>query len=117
MYLPDLVERHFGAPGQRSFVVAVRTAKPPYQTIYLSDANFPIATSSTDATVNLFELVGEEARRRGHPPLQANVAGEQWQLIAQHPAGSLEEAVASWPDAPVAGKYVTCGEHPCPIGV
>ena len=95
-YLPGLVDRHFGASGQRSFVVSVRTAKAPYQTIYLSDANFPIATSSTDAAVNLFDLVGEEARRRGHPQLQASAPGEQWQLVAQHPAGSLDEAVASW---------------------
>jgi signal transduction histidine kinase len=95
-YLPGLVDRHFGASGQRSFVVSVRTAKAPYQTIYLSDANFPIATSSTDAAVNLFDLVGGEARRRGHPQLQASAPGEQWQLVAQHPAGSLDEAVASW---------------------
>jgi signal transduction histidine kinase len=96
VYLPDLVDRHFGAPGQRSFVVSVRTARSPFQTIYLSDAKFPIVTSSPDAAVNLFDLVGEEARRRGHPPLQASAPGEQWQLVAQHPAGSLEEAVASW---------------------
>jgi signal transduction histidine kinase len=95
-YLPDLVERHFGLSGQRSFVASVRTAKPPYQTIYLSDAKSPIVTSSPDAAVNLFDLVGEEARRRGHPPLQASAPGEQWQLVALHPAGSLEEAVASW---------------------
>ena len=95
-YLPDLVDRHFGASGQRNFVVSVRTAKAPYQTIYLSDANSPIVSSSTDAAVNLFDLVGEEARRRGHPPLQPSSPGEQWQLVAQHPAGSLEEAVASW---------------------
>jgi signal transduction histidine kinase len=96
VYLPDLVDRHFGATGQRNFVVSVRTAKAPFQTIYLSDANFLIATSSTDAAVDLFDLVGEEARRRGHPPLRASSPGEQWQLVAQHPAGSLEEAVASW---------------------
>jgi signal transduction histidine kinase len=95
-YLPNLVDRYFGASGQRSFIVSVRTSKAPYQTVYLSDANFPIGTSSTDAAVDLFDLVGEEARRRGHPPLQASAAGEQWQLVAQHPAGSLEEAVASW---------------------
>src|SRR4029077_7989677 len=95
-YLPNLVDRHFGAAGQRSFVVSVQTVKAPYQTIYLSDANSPIVTSSPDVAVNLFDLVGEEARRRGHPPLQASAAGEQWQLVAQHPAGSLEEAVASW---------------------
>ena len=95
-YFPDLVTRFFGGPGQRSFTVSIRTAAAPYRTIYLSDANSPIVTTSTDAAVNLFDLVGEEARRRGHPPLQASVAGEQWQLVAQHPAGSLEEAVASW---------------------
>ncbi len=95
-YLPDLVDRHFGAAGQRSFVVSVRTVKPPYQTIYISDAKSSVSASATDAAVNLFDLVGEEARRRGHPPLQAGAAGEQWQLVAQHPAGSLEEAVASW---------------------
>lgn len=95
-YLRDLVDRHFGPAGQRSFVVSIRTAKPPYQTLFLSDANSPILPSSPDAAVNLFDLVGEEARRRGHAPLQASTPGEQWQLVAQHPAGSLEEAVASW---------------------
>ena len=96
VYLPELVGRHFGTAGQRSFVVSVRTAEAPYRTIYLSDAKLPITTSSADAAVNLFDLVGEEARRRGHPPLRASIPGEQWQLVAQHPAGSLEEAVASW---------------------
>jgi len=95
-YFPDLVERHFGAADQRNFVVSVRTSEAPYRTIYLSDPKSPIVSSSTDAAVNLFDLVAEEARRRGHPPLQASAAGEQWQLVAQHPAGSLEEAVASW---------------------
>jgi signal transduction histidine kinase len=95
-YLPELVDRHFGSAGQRNFVVSVRTVQAPYQTIYLSDANSHIETSYADASVNLFDLVGEEARRRGHPPLQASAAGEQWQLVAQHPAGSLEHAVASW---------------------
>src|SRR5579864_7957453 len=32
-YLPNLVDRYFGASGQRSFVVSVRTAKAPYQTV------------------------------------------------------------------------------------
>ncbi len=95
-YLPDLVDRQFGAAGQRSFVVAVRTSQPPYRTVYISDTNFSLAAGSSDATVNLFDLVGEESRRRGHAPLQSSAPGEQWQLIAQHPSGSLEEAVASW---------------------
>ena len=96
IYFPELVERHFGGPGQRSFVVAIRTAHAPYRTEYISDSNFAISSATSDAAVNLFDLVGEEARRRGHPPLQASAAGEQWQLVAQHPAGSLELAVASW---------------------
>ena len=95
-YFPDLVDRHFGASGQRSFTVSVRTANPPYKTIYLSDKNASITTSSTDAAVNLFDLVSEQARRRGHPPLQSSNPSEQWQLVAQHPAGSLEQAVVSW---------------------
>jgi signal transduction histidine kinase len=95
-YLPELVDRHFGAAGQRSFVISIRMAKAPYQTIYLSDPKSAIPSSTTDAAVNLFDLVSEEAKRRGHPPLQASIAGEQWQLVAQHPAGSVEVAVASW---------------------
>jgi two-component system sensor histidine kinase SenX3 len=95
-YLPGLVERHFGTTGLRSFEVAVRSAKPPYQAIYLSDVNFPLATSAPDAAVNLFDSVADEARRRGHPPLQASAAPRQWQLVVQHPAGSLGMAVAKW---------------------
>jgi signal transduction histidine kinase len=95
-YIPGLVDRDFGEPGQRSFVVSVRTIVAPYRTIYSSDAKIAMANSSPDAAVNLFDLVGEEARRRGHPPLQASAKNEQWQLVAQHPSGSLEEAVASW---------------------
>jgi signal transduction histidine kinase len=95
-YLPDLVNRAFGGPAERSFVVSVRTSQAPYQTIYLSDPNSPIVTSSPDVSVNLFDLVGEESRRRGHPPLRPSAPGEQWQLVARHPAGSLEGAVTSW---------------------
>lgn len=95
-YLPELVDRHFGAPGQRSFVVAVRTTAVRPQSIYLSDPGFPIANSATDAAVNLFDLVGEESRRRGHAAVQAGGPGDQWQLVARHPAGSLDEAVGSW---------------------
>jgi signal transduction histidine kinase len=95
-YFSDLVDRNFGAPGERSFVVSVRTSQAPYRTIYRSDASVPLVSPPTDAAVNLFDLVGEEARRRGHPPLAAGTPGEQWQLVARHPAGSLEKAVASW---------------------
>jgi signal transduction histidine kinase len=95
-YFPELVDRHFGAPGQRSFEVAVRTTAAPHQSIYLSDPGFPIANSATDAAVNLFDLVGEESRRRGHATLQAGGPEDQLQFVARHPAGSLEEAVGSW---------------------
>jgi signal transduction histidine kinase len=93
-YLPGLVDRHFGASDSRSFEVAIRTARAPYQAIYLSEPDFPVSTPAPDATVNLFDLVGEQARRRGHAPLQSAVSSGQWQLIVQHPAGSVEVAVA-----------------------
>jgi signal transduction histidine kinase len=90
-YLPELVNRHFAPSG---FRVEVRSAKQPYEAIYLSDPEFPITTSSPDAEVNLFNSVGEEAQRRGHPPVQPSDEARQWQLVAQHPSGSLEGAVA-----------------------
>jgi signal transduction histidine kinase len=95
-YLPDLVDRHFGAMGQKSFVVSIRTANPSIQTVYLSDAKSPMVGSAPDAEVGLFNLVGDEARRRGHAPLQPSAQDRQWQLVVQHPAGSLEEAVSVW---------------------
>jgi signal transduction histidine kinase/type II secretory pathway pseudopilin PulG len=95
-YFPELVDRHFGATGQRSFAVSIRSAKPPFQTLYRSDPSVTISASSPDAAINLFDLVGEEARRRGHPSLQPSDRTRQWQIAVQHPAGSLERAVSSW---------------------
>ena len=95
-YLPGLVERNFGNAALRNFDVAVRTSKAPYKPIYLSTPSFPLATAVPDAAVNLFDAVGEEARRRGHAPLQAGTADRQWQLVVQHPSGSVGVAVAKW---------------------
>ena len=95
-YFSDLVDRHFGSLGQRSFAVAIRSAKAPYKSLYNSDPSVSISASSPDAAVNLFDLVGEEAKRRGHAALQPSDRALQWQLAVQHPAGSLEEAVSSW---------------------
>jgi signal transduction histidine kinase len=92
-YLPELVDRHFGASG---FRVAVRSADMPYRAIYSSDPAFPISNSSPDAELNLFTSVGQEARRRGHPPVEPSDEARQWQLVAQHPSGSLEVAGARW---------------------
>jgi signal transduction histidine kinase len=92
-YLPELVERHFAASG---FAVSVRAADASYQTLYASRPDLPISTSAPDAAVNLLDSVGEEAKRRGHPPLLPSSGARQWQLAVQHPAGSLEVAVASW---------------------
>ena len=93
VYLPELADRHFG---QLDFEIAVRTANPPYQPLYASTTAFPIATAKPDAEVNLFDSVAEEARRRGHPTVQTSNPGRQWQLIAQHPAGSMGAAVGSF---------------------
>lgn len=95
-YVPDLVVRHFGDPGLTSFGVAVRTVKAPYRSIYSSNANALASSSAPDAAVNLIESVAEEARRRGHAPVQATAEKEQWQLIVQDPAGSVDVGVAQW---------------------
>jgi signal transduction histidine kinase len=95
-YLPGLVDHYFGTAGLRSFGVAVRSAEAPYRTIYVSDVNFPVTTSAPDSAVNLADLVGEEAKRRGHPTVLAANPARQWQLVVQHPAGSLDIAVSSW---------------------
>jgi signal transduction histidine kinase len=93
VYLPELASRHFG---QLDFGIAVRSAKPPYKALYLSTTDFPISTTAPDAEVNLFDSVAEEARRRGHPTVQAGSPDRQWQLVAQHPSGSLGTTVGSW---------------------
>ena len=101
-YLPDLADRYFAGLG---FAVAVRSAKPPYRTMYASDLAMPDAISTPDARVNLFDSVGEEAKRRGHPPLQASIGDRQWQLVVQHPAGSVEVAMAVWRRRNVAVSF------------
>ncbi len=95
-YVPELVVRHFGEPGLMSFGVAVRTIKAPNRTIYTTNANSGVSNSAPDAAVNLFDSVAEEARRRGHAPLQAAIGSEQWQLVVQDPAGSVDVGVAQW---------------------
>jgi signal transduction histidine kinase len=95
-YVPDLVLRHFGEPRLLSFGVAVRTMNAPYRTIYTSSANSAASSSAPDAAVNLVEAVAEEARRRGHAPLQATGENDQWQLVVQDPAGSVDFGVAQW---------------------
>lgn len=92
-YLRELAERDFAGLG---FAVAVRSAKAPYTAIYASYIDMPDAVSAPDATVNLFDAVSEEAKRRGHPILESTTLGQQWQLVVQHPSGSVEEAMAAW---------------------
>jgi signal transduction histidine kinase len=92
-YLPDLADRYLTGLG---FAVAVRSGTAPYQSVYASRIEMPEAVSAPDVNVNLFDAIGEEAKRRGHSTLQATAAGRQWQLVVQHPAGSVEEAMASW---------------------
>jgi len=93
VYLPELADRHFG---QMDFQVAIRSATAPYdEALYLSSADFPLATASPDAAVNLLDSVSEEARRRGHPGVKTSNPERQWQLVVRHPSGSLGAAVGS----------------------
>lgn len=92
-YFPDLVRRHFGGTG---FAVAIRNSQLPFQSIYMSTTDFPVATASPDAIVNLVSTVAEEAKRTGHPPVQPDDEASQWQLVVQHSAGSLDAAVSTW---------------------
>jgi signal transduction histidine kinase len=95
-YIPELVARHFGEPRLLSFGVAVRTMNAPYRSIYASSANSAVSSSTPDASVSLVEAVAEEARRRGHAPVQAPAENDQWQLVVQDPAGSVDVGVAQW---------------------
>lgn len=92
-YLPELAGWHFGDMGLE---VAIRSAKPPYKKIFSSDPGFPAASTRPDASLNLFDSVGEEARRRGRAPVQSSNEAAQWQLLVQDPAGSLDVAVDQW---------------------
>jgi signal transduction histidine kinase len=63
--------------------------------MYSSVPVLPSSFLSPGATVNLIELADGELRRRGGPGLQPSAAGREWLLLAQHPAGSVEMAVAA----------------------
>src|SRR5579863_3818301 len=92
-YFPELVEQAFGNSG---FQVAIRGARKPYKSVYQSNSVSAIALSAPSTGLNLMRSVGEEARRRGHAPLQGSSPDQEWQLAVQYPEGSLEQAVAIW---------------------
>jgi signal transduction histidine kinase len=95
VFLPDLVRRNFGASDQPGFEIVVRSASGAYPAIYSSVPNGTASFLSPDARENLIELVDGELRRRGGPGLQPSQPGREWMLLAQHPAGSVETAVAA----------------------
>ncbi len=97
-YFPELVDHAFGSPANRTFEVAVRAAEGfPSCPFYDSDPGSPVSTESPDgAALNLFDSVQDVAKRRGYPPVQPSGEDRQWQLVVQHPAGSLESLVATW---------------------
>ena len=95
LFLPELVERNFGGTAEPGFEVVVRSAVAPYQAVYSSVPVLDTSFLSPDHTLNLIELVDGELRRRGGPGLQPSQAGREWLLLAQHPAGSVETAVAA----------------------
>ena len=95
-YLPEMVSRHFGALALENFGVTVRSASAPYRPVYVSETTFAISGTSPDAKLDLFDSVADQARQRGHAPLEPSSEGQGWQLAVQHPAGSLEIGVTEW---------------------
>ncbi len=95
LFLPELVERNFGDAAEPGFEVVVRSAAAPFQAVYSSVPVVPGAFLSPDDRINLTELVDGELKRRGGPGLQPSRPGREWLLLAQHPAGSVETAVAA----------------------
>jgi signal transduction histidine kinase len=95
-YLPELVSKHFGEPAFSNFGVIVRTGNAGSEPIYISNPASAGSDAEPDTTANLFDSVAEEARRRGHAPVQAATGSEQWQLVVQDPAGSVDVGVAQW---------------------
>jgi signal transduction histidine kinase/type II secretory pathway pseudopilin PulG len=92
-YLPGLVDRNFTRLG---FDAAIRTAAAPYRALYASTSSFPIATESPDASLVLIGAVSEASRRRGHAPVEPANLATQWELVALHESGSLDQAVGEW---------------------
>src|SRR5260370_42328156 len=74
----------------------VHTSRAACRTIYPSCATSSVSKFGRDASVNLFDSVSEEAGRGGTPPLQSATGSEQWQLVVQDPAGSVDVGVAQW---------------------
>jgi signal transduction histidine kinase len=101
-YFPALVQQAFGNSG---FQVEVRSARAPFKTVFESEPGSTIPTSRPLTSLNLMHAVGDEAKRRGHAPLQGSSPDQEWQLAVQYPAGSLQEAVAIWRRRSVAISF------------
>jgi signal transduction histidine kinase len=93
LFLPDMARRNFGT--EPEFQIVVRSATAPFQTMYSSVPVTPDSFRSPDEKRSLIEIVDEELRRRGGPGLKSSRAGGEWTLLAEHPAGSVESAVAA----------------------
>jgi len=107
-YLPELAQRYFSSPEGRAYDVAVVDTRT-HALLYRSSAS--VSFDHPDAMTNLAEpplASGEPGGRRwrsregNHRPgpgtrppgvLLTSSDGEQWQLVAKHPAGSVENAV------------------------
>jgi signal transduction histidine kinase len=111
---PELAQRYFAGPGGFAYRVAV-IAQNPRRLIYVSDPGLQLETFDTpDARIGLWmgdpRAGGPPAApeypffRRMPPDRRAEYSGpvpgppdrgSGWQLVARHPRGSLEAAVAT----------------------
>jgi len=100
--IPELVQRHLGAPGAGEYLVEVTARNRPGTLIYSSQPDAPRIGSQADATVGMFEVQMEQVFRRpgfprrairgpAGPPTQPDRG--RWILAARHHAGSLDAVV------------------------
>ena len=78
-YLPEMVSRHFGALALENFGVTVRSAGLLMRRSTFRRRRFRFPGRPLDVKLDLFDSVADEARQRGHAPLQPSSEGQQWQ--------------------------------------
>jgi len=94
-FLPMLASRHFGPPGETSFLIAVRAAGNPAAVLYESDPRQPVSRNNPDAEADLLDPRQDRWDEPVGAALTPSSKDTQWRLAVQHRAGSLAAAVGA----------------------